>query len=265
MTPEEVDCLSSYLKALETDTDRVEPQTELVATWLLSAVHAIKNGVWEASPIFSFKEAPSTGDIPLRFHINSSPETMSRCARKFISLQWKTTSPLFEDAAGIVQDLEQRWPTSFRKWLSHELLRLSEEIQNIPHPPFELPKDAELEAQFAEKKASYLAELAALERFECERMEAGELIAGSEQLPERGTHLYRFWELVQEKGTLGAKGRYLRFKFRVRNDFADFVAAVLTLHGRGRSISLGSSSQNAVQSAESNERLLRAIFGEGSR
>lgn len=263
MRSDEVECLSSYLATLKSDMMKVEPITTLVGTWLLSAAHATTAGVWQASPLFGLREAPSTGDIPKRFHVNSSPEIMARCARKFIIFQWRTRSPLFEDAQRIIEKLTQRWPTSFRQWTSHELERLSDELRKIPHPPFELPKDAEFHAQFAEKKASYFAELARLERLECQRLGADELIAGSEQLPERGTHLQRFLELVQEAGTLGAKGEYLRFSANTRNDFANFVATLIRRNLRESFFSLGNESQNAVRSVEAGERLLKAIFGEG--
>jgi hypothetical protein len=284
LTQAEIECLTSCLSSFESDAKRAEPIGRLVATWLLSGVHAKESGVWMASPLSNSVDGNMTGFIPESYQTMPSPDLVVRHAVRFIRWTIKTEDPeLHPDALKIVRRLMQAEPTSFRQLTTHKLERLSSELEDL----FAQSRNhsgqtkstievAQLDARLANKKCEYLEELASLERLECARMEAGELIAGSVQLPERGTHLDRYSNFAHEaesRGELGAALLLTRYKYRAAYYFADYIQSLLSgeelseewpayrnLHERVEAFK-GTVILNRIESLESQERLLKHIFG----
>jgi hypothetical protein len=244
LTRAEKVCFSSYLRAFETDPERAEPIGRLVATWLLSGIHAKQAGVWMNSPLSNSVNGVMTGNIPVSYQTVEAPEILVRHAVRFI--RWTINiedEQLCPDGLRIVRKLMQREPTSFRQLTTHKLAQLTSEMEDLfPSSTINWKQTKttvemeQLATRLATKKSEYLHELANLEQLEYARMQAGELIAGSVQLPEVGTHLHRFSAMAHEEESQGQGGAVLllnRYKYRAAYYFADYLQDLVSSHELG--------------------------------
>jgi hypothetical protein len=273
LTQAEKECFSSFLRAFETDPERAEPIGRLVATWLLSGIHAKEAGVWMNSPLSESVNGVMTGNIPVSYQTVESPEILVRHAVRFIRWTIKIEDErLCPDGLRIVRKLMQREPTSFRQLTTHKLEQLASELEDLFSPStinWKQTKTAveleQLATRLATKKSEYLHELANLEQLEYARMQAGELIAGSLQLPEVGTHLHRFSAQAREEKSQGRGGASLllyRYKYRAAYYFAEYLQDLVSSHELGEKLPAFRDLQTKVDAFKGEVRLNHIEFFE---